>query len=163
MPVDCQADRYREMEIQTASPVELVALLYDAAIASLQKARAHLASRNIEKRTRCLNEASAILTELQANLDFEQGSDIAISLDRLYGYMKGRILQANLLQDAAPLTEVVNLLDDLRAAWVEVAQKLAQPGLQPATEIQPPSSPVTLPVAASSRKLSPLAGINVTG
>ena len=162
MPINCQAHRYQEIEIKTATPVELVVLLYDAAIASLQKAHEHLVSRNIQKRTRCLNKATSILTELQANLNFEKGSDISPSLDRLYQYMKGRISQANLHQDAAPLNEVVKLLSDLRAAWAEISQKEAHPKLQPVTEIRPSPPSMALPIAASAERLSPLAGINVT-
>jgi flagellar secretion chaperone FliS len=162
MPINHQAHRYQEIEIKTATPVELVVLLYDAAIASLQKAQEHLASRDIEKRTRCLNKAISILTELQANLNFEKGREISLSLDRLYQYMKGRILQANLQQNAAPMKEVVKLLSDLRAAWAEIAQKEAQPRLQPAAETRPTPPAIAMPLAAGAERLSPLAGINVT-
>jgi len=73
MPISYPAHRYQEIEIKTATPLELVVLLYDAAVASLQKAQEHIAAREIAARTRCLNKASSILTELQAGLDFEVG------------------------------------------------------------------------------------------
>ena len=162
MPINCHTHRYQEIEIKTATPVELVVLLYDAAIASLRKAHEHLAAHNIEKRTRYLNRASSILTELQASLDFEKGSDISPSLDRLYQYMKARLFQANLHRDAAPLKEVVKLLSDLRAAWAEISQKEAQQSAQPVTESRPTSPLMALPVTVNAERLSPPDGINIT-
>src|SRR3974377_1027223 len=122
MPVNYPAHRYREVEIKTAPAVKLVVMLYDAAIGSLQKAQEHIANRHIEGRTRCLNKALSIITELQASLDFEAGEAVATSLDRLYDYMKIRIVDANMHQEAAPLREVAGLLTNLRAAWEQVAQ-----------------------------------------
>jgi len=162
MPINSHTHRYQEIEIKTAAPVELVVLLYDAAIASLRKAHEHLAAHNIEKRTRCLNRASSILTELQASLDFEKGGEIAASLDRLYQYMKGRLCQANLHQDAAPLKEVVKLLSHLRAAWAEISQKEAHQGAHPVAESRSTLPPTALPMTVSAERSPSLDGINIT-
>jgi flagellar protein FliS len=152
------ARRYQEIEIKTATPLELVVLLYDAAIAGLQKAQEHIASRDIANRTRCLNKVSSVLTELQANLNFEAEGNVAISLDRLYRYMKDRIVQANIRQDAAPLKEVAGLLSNLRSAWAQVAQTEARNKmLQEAASL-----PSGLPMAVSGPASSPLAALNIT-
>jgi flagellar protein FliS len=158
MPINYSAHRYQEIEIKTATALELVVLLYDAAIAGLQKAQEHVASRDIANRTRCLNKVSAIITELQANLNFEAGGTVAPSLDRLYHYMKSRIFEANMQQDAAPLKEVAGLLSNLRSAWAEVAQNEARKTVQEATG----ALPAMLPSASSLPTASPLAGLNIT-
>jgi flagellar protein FliS len=116
------AGQYREIEVKTATPTELVVLLYDGAIAGLREARSHLQAGDIANRARCINKVTAILTELQANLNFEVGGEIAHSLDRLYTYIRDRIFQANAKQDETPLLEAIKLMDDLRSAWVEVAR-----------------------------------------
>jgi flagellar protein FliS len=152
------AHRYREVEIKTATPLELVVLLYDAAIAGLQKAQEHIASRDIANRTRCLNKVSSVLTELQANLNFEAGGNVAISLDRLYRYMKDRIVQANMRQDAAPLKEVAGLLSNLRSAWAQVAQTEARKKMSQ----EAASLPSALPMAVRGPAASPLAALNIT-
>jgi flagellar protein FliS len=162
MAINHQAHRYQETEIKTATPIELVVLLYDAAIASLQKAQEHIAAREIERRTYCLNKAAAILSELQANLNFETGGTIAASLDRLYRYMKDRIFQSNLKQDAAPLKETVRLLAGLRSAWAEVSQTETRKNSQPAAEIRTASHAPSIPLAASGERLSPLATLNLS-
>jgi flagellar secretion chaperone FliS len=155
-----QARRYQEVEIKTASPVELVVLLYDAALANLQKAQEHLGLRDIAGRARCLNKVTAILTELEANLNFEVGGSIASSLERLYRYMKDRIFQANLHQDAAPLKECVRLLANLRGAWAEIAQKEARKNTMDSSAYGTHAPPLTL---ANTRPMeSPLSNLNIT-
>jgi flagellar protein FliS len=158
MPIPSTANRYREVEIKTATPLELVVMLYDAAIANLQKAQEHLAAREIAPRTRCLNKVSAILTELQANLNFEVGGTVAPSLDRLYRYMKDRIIQANFKQDAAPVKEVAKLLSGLRSAWAQVSQAETRK----VTQISAQAIPTSLPLSANGPSTSPLAGLNIT-
>ncbi len=158
MPINHSAHRYREVEIKTATALELVVLLYDAAVAGLQKAQEHIVRRDIANRARCLNKVSSILTELQANLNFEAGGPVAASLDRLYHYMKGRIIEANMQQDAAPLREVAGLLNNLRSAWAEVARSEARKTMRDATG----AVSATLPSASSLPTASPLAGLNIT-
>ncbi len=136
------ADRYREVAIKTANPLQLVVIMYDAAIQSLQEAVEHLKSKDISARSRSLNKTVAILTELQASLDFEVGGDIGVSLDRLYTYMKKRVFQANVEQTAEPLVEVVALLGDLRSAWCEVARQPGGGALEPL--VSPPPKQATI-------------------
>lgn len=158
MPNTHSAHRYQEVEVKTATALELVVLLYDAAIAGLQKAQEHIASRDIANRARCLNKVSSILTELQANLNFEAGGTVAASLDRLYHYMKNRIFEATMQQDAAPLKEVAGLLSNLRSAWAQVAQNETRQTIRQAAGIKP----TALPSASSLPTASPLAGLNIT-
>lgn len=152
------ASRYREIEIKTATPLELVVLLYDAAIASLQKAQEHIANRDIASRTRCLNKASSIVTELQANLNFDAGGDMAKSLDRLYRYMRERIINANMRNDAAAAGDAARLLAGLRTSWAQIARAEAKKTARPAAS----AIPSELPLAAGGSSRSALAGLNVT-
>jgi flagellar protein FliS len=141
-----QAARYREIEIRTATPTELVVLLYDSAIAALQQARDFMGTGNIAGRARCLNKASSILTELQATLNFEAGGEIARSLDRLYAYMRNSLFVANARQEISPIDEVVRLMMNLRSAWIEVARAEADQR----RETSQPSVPVSSTAPASN-------------
>jgi len=156
------AGRYQEVEVKISTPIELIVLLYDVAVASIQKAQEYMAARDIGGRTRCLNKAMAILTELHANLNFETGGDIAASLDRLYRYMKDCIFQANLRQDAARLKEIARLLSSLREAWLKVVQAESQQTGRPLAESGAHSGAATLPMAASRGAASPLENLNIT-
>ncbi len=85
------AHRYQEMAIKTANPLQLIVMLYDAAICSLQEAREQIERKDIAGRSRSINKCIAIISELQSCLNLKAGGEIASSLDRLYDYMKRRI------------------------------------------------------------------------
>ncbi len=117
------AHRYKEVAVKTASPLQLVVMLYDAAICSAQEARQRIESKDIAGRSISINKCITIITELQACLNLKAGGEIANSLDRLYDYMKRRIFKASVDQCCEPLLEVENLLDNLRSAWVELVNQ----------------------------------------
>src|SRR5512138_3553050 len=96
------AHRYREVAIKTASPLQLVVMLYDAAICCIQEAREQMDRRDIEGRSRSINKSIAIISELQSCLNLKAGGEIASSLNRLYDYMKRTIFRANVEQSSAP-------------------------------------------------------------
>jgi flagellar protein FliS len=121
MVSEARASRYREVEVRTGNPLQLVVVLYEGAIHFLQEAKGHLQSGDIEGRTRAINRTLAIVSELQATLNFEEGGQVARSLESLYAYMKGRLIAANLGQDDKLLSEVISLLSTLRSAWQELA------------------------------------------
>jgi flagellar protein FliS len=114
------AHRYREVAVNTATPLQLIVMLYDAAICSLQEARGHIERKDIASRSRALNKSISIISELQSCLNLRAGGEIASSLNRLYDYMKGRIFRANVEQSVQPLAEVEVLLENLRSAWREL-------------------------------------------
>jgi flagellar protein FliS len=155
-----QAARYREIEIRTATPTELVVLMYDSAISALQQTRDFMRSGNIAGRARCLNKASSILTELQATLNFEAGGEIARSLDRLYAYMRNTLFEATTRQDVSRIDEVVALMTNLRSAWIEVAKKEADQHKEPVQ----PSAPSTgaFPGSSATPGATQAAGLSLT-
>ncbi len=112
------AHRYREVAIKTASPLQLIVMLYDAAICSIQEAQEQMSRRNIAGRSRSVNKCIAIISELQSSLNLKAGGEIALSLNRLYDYMIRTIFRANVDQSTQPLVEIETLLENLRSAWV---------------------------------------------
>ena len=119
------ARAYQQQSILTASPGQLVLLMYDGALRFMAQAHAGFAlpednPRRIETIHTALLRAQAILSELRANLDLEAGGDIAANLDRLYDYHLRRLFECNLRKDEAPLIEVEGLVRTLRDAWAEM-------------------------------------------
>ncbi len=119
---------YRANAVLTASPGQLVLMLYDGALQALAMARE--AFRRPEKdigRIQVINQqllkAQAILSELQGGLNFEAGGEVAQNLNRVYDYYKRRLFEANLRKEAAPVAEVEQFLGDLRGAWAEMLAK----------------------------------------
>src|ERR1035441_10518135 len=110
-------DAYLESRVLSADPVELIHLLYEAAIEAVREARRYLAEGEIAARSRSITKAFGILQELVAALDHERGGEISGRLGQLYDYMQRRLLEANFEQIAQPLAEVLGLLATLAEAW----------------------------------------------
>src|SRR2546421_9990753 len=101
---------YLEDRILSASPIELVRLLCNAATGAVKDARGHLAAGDIAARTGSITKASRILAELANSLDHGRGGEISGNLARLYDYMLRLLTEANFRQSDAPLAEVLGLL-----------------------------------------------------
>jgi flagellar protein FliS len=117
-------DAYLESRVLAAEPVELVNLLYQACIQAVRDARHHLAQGDIAERSRSINKACEIVMELNSSLDRAQGGEIALRLAQLYDYMLTQLLEANMQQQDAPLSEVLSLLATLAEAWEGVCPAL---------------------------------------
>ncbi|MGD0870549.1 MAG: flagellar export chaperone FliS [Bryobacteraceae bacterium] len=123
-------DAYLESRVLSADPLELVHLLYEAAIEAVREARRHLAAGEIAARSRSITKAFGILQELVAALDHDRGGEISARLAQLYDYMQRRLLEANFQQADGPLAEVLGLLATLAEAWQGVERE-AQPTAPP--------------------------------
>jgi len=111
-----------ELSVYSASPVELVVMLYDGAIQSLVQANALIQRGDIQAKAQQIIRATNIISELSGVLDLEQG-EVAQNLDGIYGYARKQLISANLRNDQGKINEVVHLLKELRSAWRELAQR----------------------------------------
>jgi len=113
---------YLESRILSASPLDLVNILYEHAILDIEQARQSLARGDVAARSRSISKAIAIIGELQSSLDHEAGGEIASNLAQLYQYMRARLTAGNLRQSDSPLAEVASLLESLGDAWRAIAK-----------------------------------------
>ena len=111
---------YLESEVLSASPTKLVALLYRGAYEAILAGRECLSAGDIAGRSRKINKATNILSELTRALDPSKGAEISASLAHLYDYMIRRLNEANFNQQDEPLVEVAKLLGTLLPAWEEI-------------------------------------------
>lgn len=107
----------QDLNVLSASPVQLVRMLYSGAIAAVQTAQENLRKGDIRERSRQITKACAIIGELALSLDKVRGGTVANDLAELYVYMHQRLIQANIEQEMAPLVEVQKLLETLLDAW----------------------------------------------
>jgi flagellar protein FliS len=114
---------YEQNRILNASPWELVQILYSAAVRTVGDARERLRSGDIAGRSHAITKAQMILIELAGSVDRGQG-EFAERLLALYDYMLGRLTEANLQQDDAPLAEVGELLGTLQTGWIAVVEEM---------------------------------------
>lgn len=120
------ADVDLQTAIATASPVQIIVLLYDGAINALAAAKGRMQERNLAEKGALISKAIGIVEGLRAVLDHGKGGDISRNLDDLYDYMKRRLVAANLNNEPAGLEEVIRLLQTLREAWVELEARERQ-------------------------------------
>lgn len=124
MVANAYARTYRANAILTASPGQLVLMLYDGALKALAIARDAFSwpeePRRIEVIHQQLLKAQAIVNELQSGLNLEAGGEFAQTMHRLYDYHARRLFEANLRKQVEPVIEVERLLKEVRDAWAEM-------------------------------------------
>lgn len=112
-------NQYKNNQVNTASPEQIMLMLYDGAIRFVALAMQGIESGDIEKKNNGIQRATAIIMEFRNTLDHEIGGDIAANLDALYDYMIREMLQANIKKDRQKLQNVHTMLSDLRDTWKE--------------------------------------------
>ena len=113
-------DRYRQVDIGTASPLMLVVKLYEGAIRHANRAQMYLEEGRIGERAHALGKALAIVGELQSSLDLDRGGEVGSHLDELYDYVGDRLLDANQHGRSESIGEAVDVLSTLLSGWKEI-------------------------------------------
>ncbi|WP_353248717.1 flagellar export chaperone FliS [Salinisphaera sp. T31B1] len=124
------AHAYAHVGLQTgamsASPHQLIVMLFDGTHAALKKSQWAIANNDLAAKGRTLSKAIDIIERgLRAALDFERGGEIAQRLDSLYDYMVRTLMRANLHSDATLVAEVDTLLTDISSAWKQIGHVAA--------------------------------------
>lgn len=112
-----------ESGVLSASPHQLIVLLFDGLQAAIRAARLHMENGNVAEKGKSISKALDILNQgLLAALDREKGGEVADNMAALYEYCGGLLLQANLRNEVGPLDEAERLLGDIATAWREIGQ-----------------------------------------
>jgi len=122
------ARAYQTQSVMTASPGQLVLMLYDGALKFLNFAEeAFNLPEDNPRRYEIINvniqKAQNILAELRGNLNREAGGELAVTLDRLYDYYERRLFEANIKKKVEAIREVSRFIKELRDAWSEMIRK----------------------------------------
>ncbi len=127
------AHAYRQMSVDTdalaANPHQLIVMLFDGALRSIDTAAAHMQAGDIEGKGRSITKAIDIVgSGLAASLDMKQGGEIAAGLASLYDYVIRQLVTANARHDEAALAEARRLLAQMRQNWVDIGAAVAPQG-----------------------------------
>jgi flagellar protein FliS len=126
-PYTAQANRYRDAELDSASPMQLVVMLYDKMLVTLRRARAGTVAGDIEERTEQTLKVVDMITELKLSLDHEAGGDISRQLDALYAFMLRELVASTRGGDVQKLDVVLRIAGELREAFAGAHAQLAAP------------------------------------
>jgi flagellar protein FliS len=120
--------RYRDAELATATPGQLVVMLFDKCLLTVRRAAA--AFTDPAARAEHVCRAADMLAELRASLDFEAGDGGALSrqLDALYAWAGAELYRANREQAPERLEPVLRMVGELRDAFAGAQAQLAAQG-----------------------------------
>ncbi|MCH8274076.1 MAG: flagellar export chaperone FliS [Armatimonadetes bacterium] len=111
---------YRKAAVNTASPLQLVLMLYDAALRNCETGKCAIEEGDLEKQNDHLGKAQRIISELTASLDMEQGGEIAQNLFGLYTYCLNELSRANTEDKADSVDNCTRVLSELRTSWQQI-------------------------------------------
>src|ERR1700686_1729098 len=105
-----QQSGYVAERVLTASPLELIRMLYEGALSAVDLAIEMLRTNDVMARGKAITKAVDIVHELRASLRNAPQPEMASGLAELYGYMTGRLLEAHARKSEQSLVEVSRLL-----------------------------------------------------
>ncbi|RBY79623.1 flagellar export chaperone FliS [Geodermatophilus sp. TF02-6] len=118
--------RYLGDSVATASPQQLLVMLYDRLALDLERAQAALAEGDRTAAGEELQHAQDIVFELRSSLQvdaWEGGPRLA----SLYSWLIGELVQANVRGDRNRVASCRQVVEPLRDAWRQAAASLAAP------------------------------------
>jgi len=107
--------KYQSESILTASPMELVVMLYEGLVKQIKLADIFIEQNSFERANQSLNKAQDIVAELLRSLDFHYS--IANELMKLYDYMLQELMYINLHKDRERIPDLLEIVVTLKDAW----------------------------------------------
>jgi flagellar protein FliS len=112
---------YKQQSILTATPGQLVVMLYDGCLRFLHQAAYAMREGKVGESNTRLQRAEAIIDELRTTLDMEKGGVVASRLQGIYVFSSRHLIEARIARDPAMIDKVSELLSELRDAWAQIA------------------------------------------
>jgi flagellar secretion chaperone FliS len=116
--------RYLSDSVGTASPQQLLVMLYDRLALDLVRGEAALIAGDREEASRQLMHAQDIVLELHSSLRVDAWEG-APRLASLYSWLHSELVLANVKGDLRRVADCRRIVEPLRDAWTEAAAFLA--------------------------------------
>jgi flagellar protein FliS len=120
-PAAAHTAAYRQQSVLTASPGQLVVMLYDGCLRFLHQTTFAMREQKWQQASARMSRAEAIITELLTTLDLEEGGQIASHLQGIYVFCLRHLAEARRDQDPEAVEKVADLLGELRESWAQIA------------------------------------------
>lgn len=131
---------YRQIATQTAPPGQLILMLFDGALHSMERALSGFEQAEPRMRNQTihnnLRRAVDIIRQLNSSLNLEAGGELAQTLRRLYHYFDSRLTESNLKKQREGIDEVIGHLSGIRDAWATMLEQQGQELNSPCTPDQ---------------------------
>lgn len=121
---------YRENAVRGASAIELVVILFDAAIDDMQRATSAIQAGDVEERAKAIRHAMLVLQQLQGTLDFERGGEVARRFEQFYNLIRAKLLESHVRNSSQLMGQQIQFMSEVRECWMH-AEKQIQPKPSP--------------------------------
>jgi flagellar protein FliS len=118
--------QYNNSKIMTASPAELTLMLYEGAIKFVNIAIVGIENEDNKKKCENIVKADRIIEEFQLTLNDKY--EVSKDFNKVYTYIRQRLLEANISSDKEILEEVLKHLRTMRDTWKQVMEQNAGNG-----------------------------------
>ena len=122
------ANQYAQIDIESAihnaSAHQVIALLMQGFLTSVNTAKAAINNKDYAVKSKQINKARDIIWGLEDGLNLEAGGDLGQNLQQLYQYISNRLLQATAKNSIEMLDEVAHLMREIKEAWDAIPEKL---------------------------------------
>lgn len=127
--MDYGVGNYLEHQVASASPEQLIEMLYARGVRDL-KGACELFSLEGDPRSQAdaihlIVHAQQIIAELNRSLNTRDGGDLAVNLARIYEYLQYRLTEAISKREQTLVSEVAGLLSELHEAWKTMIEQQA--------------------------------------
>ena len=117
--------KYATQSVMTMTKGEMLAKLYEALIKNMRLGVLGIEQNDVAATNQHLQKAQSIITYLVSTLDRKY--PISNNLLALYDFFNRQIIAANVKKDAEMINEIIPLVEELRATFID-ADRLARAG-----------------------------------
>ncbi|WP_457568575.1 flagellar export chaperone FliS [Desulfurobacterium sp.] len=115
---------YLKMDVETATPLKQLIMLYEKAILCMFVAAEAIENGDVKTKINNILRAHDIVRVLNASLDMERGGEIARNLRSLYDFIEESLLKVNASNDVDLLKKLIDIMSELKGAWEELESKV---------------------------------------
>lgn len=115
---------YRENAVRGATPIELVVILFEAALDDMRRAELAMKAGDIETRATAVRHAMLVLQQLQGTLDFERGGQVARQFEQFYNLIRAKLLESQLRNSIELMGQQIRFMSEVRDCWAEAEKRI---------------------------------------
>jgi flagellar protein FliS len=123
-------DAYLRNAVLTASPEQLQLMLYDGAIRFATQGREAILNQDIEGSYNLLQQAEAVVLEMQKGLNPEVAPKLCEQMSSLYSFVYRRLVDANVNKEVSAVDDALRILHYQRETWVMLMEKLKETSVE---------------------------------
>ncbi|HLO99575.1 MAG TPA: flagellar export chaperone FliS [Fimbriimonas sp.] len=115
-----QVQAYRQNAVMSASPVQLVVMLYDGSLRFMEEGKRAIIAKDLATQNAKLQRAQKIVMELMSTLNFNAGGEISKNLLSLYSFVLNELVEGNMNDDPDRIDVAMKTMSELREGWVTI-------------------------------------------